>query len=73
VPQLMLAGRPRYRSISGMAGDFSSSPKYPDGVWGPLSLPFSGYQGAISLGVKQAGHESDHACTSSAEVKNVCS
>jgi len=40
---------------------------YPDWLWGPSILQW--LRGALSLGVKQVGHEVDHSPPSSAEVK----
>jgi hypothetical protein len=37
----------------------------------PTQPPIQGVPGALFLGVKQLGHEADHSCPSSAEVKNV--
>jgi hypothetical protein len=34
-----------------------ASPKHPDQIWGPPSLIFSGYSGALFLGVKHPGHD----------------
>jgi len=36
---------------------------------GPNQLPIQQVPGALSLGVKQQGHEADHSPPSSAEVK----
>jgi hypothetical protein len=47
------------------------SPSCPDWCWGPPSLLSNGYQGALSSGVKQLGHEADHSPPSSAKVKNM--
>jgi len=51
---LMIAGSDPIRSKR-----FSSCPKCPDWLWGPLSLLFIGYRGSF-LGVKQAGCKVDH-------------
>jgi hypothetical protein len=60
--------------IGGLSPDrgweFFSSPLRPIWLWGPLILLSNGYQGALSLGVKQPGCEADHSPPSSAEVKN---
>jgi hypothetical protein len=40
---------------------------------GPTQPPIEGVSGALSLRVKQLGHEADHLPPSSAEVKNVWS
>jgi len=53
--------------------DLFSSPPHPGRLWGPPNRPPTGYHGAISLGVKQAGREVDHKPLSSNEVKNVWS
>jgi hypothetical protein len=47
-----------------------SSPKRPDRLWTPLSLPFSGYSGNLSARVKWPRRESDLLPPSSAEIKN---
>jgi hypothetical protein len=48
----------------------SSLPPCPERLWGPPSLLSNGYGGALSLGVKRPGRETDHSSPSSAEVKN---
>jgi hypothetical protein len=48
---------------------FVSSPKLPDGLWGPSSLIFNGYRGYFT-GVKRLGQEVDSSPTSNVEVKN---
>jgi hypothetical protein len=60
-------------SSLGRGWEFSSSLPRPDWVWGPPSLLSSGYQGALSLRVKQSGHEGDNARPSSVEVRNAWS
>jgi hypothetical protein len=40
---------------------------------GSTQPPIQWVPGAISLGIKQPGHEADHSCPSSSEVKNVWS
>jgi hypothetical protein len=50
--------------------EFFSSPPHPDWLKGPPSLLLPG---ALSLGVKQLGCETDHSPSSSAKVKNVWS
>jgi len=40
---------------------------------GPTQPPIQWVPGALSLGVKQLGHEADHSPPSSAEVKNMWS
>jgi hypothetical protein len=37
---------------------------------GPPILLYNGYQGALSLGVKQLGREADHSPPCNVEVKN---
>jgi hypothetical protein len=50
---------------------FFSLPLSPDQLLGPFSLLSKGYgEGAVSLGIKQAGHEADHAHPPSAKDKN---
>jgi len=39
-------------SIPGRDKSFFSSLNYPDQLWGPTSLVFNGYCGAVSSGVK---------------------
>jgi hypothetical protein len=39
-------------------------------VLGPTQPPIQWISGALSLGVKRPGHESDHSLPSSGEVKN---
>jgi hypothetical protein len=49
---------------------FVPSPQRSDKLWGPPSLLYSEYRGrALSLGVKQMGHEADHSPLSGAEFK----
>jgi hypothetical protein len=48
---------------------FFSSPKRPDGLWGPPSLLFNGYRGFFP-GVKRPGRQINHSPPSSAEIKN---
>jgi hypothetical protein len=44
-----------------------SSPRRPDGFWGPSSLLFNGYcGGGLSAGVKRPGREVDHSSPTSA-------
>ena len=45
--------------------DFLFSPKYPEQLWGPPTLLFSGY-----LGIKRTGREVHHSPPSNAEIKN---
>jgi hypothetical protein len=47
----------------------NDSPCHPGKPWGPSSLISTGYRGALSLVVKQAGREADHSSPTSAEVK----
>jgi len=49
--------------------DFSSSPKCPRRLWGPLSLLFSGNRGYFPV-VERSGCGVDHSPPSSAEFKN---
>jgi hypothetical protein len=46
-----------------------SSPRRPDWLWGPPSFLSNGYWGALSLGVKRQGCETDHSPATSAEFK----
>ena len=39
-------------------------------LWGPPRILFGGYQGALSLGIQQLGHEADSLPASSVEVKD---
>jgi hypothetical protein len=56
-------------SSLGRGWECFSSPQCPHCPWGPPSLLSTGYQGALSLGVKRPGREADHPPPSSAEVK----
>jgi hypothetical protein len=56
-------------SIPGGARFFSFSQR-PDRFWGPPSLLFNGYRGALSAWLKLPGREADHSPPSSADVKN---
>jgi hypothetical protein len=56
-------------SIPGGGWEFFSFTLCPDRLWGPPSLLSSGYQEALSLGVKRPGLEADHSPPSGAEVK----
>ena len=51
---------------------FSSSPKHPNPLWGPLSLIFTGYVGSYTW-VKLAGCQVGNSPASGAEVRNVWS
>jgi hypothetical protein len=51
------------------ARDFSSS-LYPDRLWGPLSLLYSGYRGPLPGAKARLGRDADHWPPSSAEVEN---
>jgi hypothetical protein len=53
-------------SIPGSARFFSS----PQRLWGPPSLLFNEYRGALSSGLKRPGREADRSPPSSAKVKN---
>jgi hypothetical protein len=46
-----------------------SSPRRPDGFWGPPSLLSNGYR-ELSVGVKRPGREADHSPLTTADVKN---
>jgi hypothetical protein len=48
------------------AGNFFSSTRIPDRLWGPPSLLSNGYRGFFSLEVKWPGREADHSPPSSA-------
>jgi hypothetical protein len=48
-----------------------SSPRRPDRLWGPPSLLYNGYRGALSLRVKRPGNEADHSPPPSAEIKKI--
>jgi hypothetical protein len=39
-----------YGSSPGRGRRFIASPEHPDHLWGPPTLPFSEYWGALSLG-----------------------
>jgi len=51
------------------ARDISLLQKYPDQVWGPLSLLFNAYRGSRP-GLKRPGREVDQPFSPTAEVKN---
>jgi len=54
-----------------LTSDFVMS-QHPYSLWGPPSLPFSGYR-SPSPGLKRPGRDVHHSPPSSAEVKNVWS
>jgi len=53
-----------------MGWEVFSPPSCSDQLWDPPNLLSSGYQGALSLGVKRLVREGDHSPPSVAEVKN---
>ena len=59
-------------SNPGSGKKFSSSPKRPDPLWGPLSLIFSGYVGSYPW-AKLPGCAVGHSSASGAEFRNVWS
>jgi hypothetical protein len=62
--RILLGGR---CSIPGSGKKYFSISQLPDNLWGPPSLPSSGYR---STGLKQQGLEADHSPPSSNEVKS---
>jgi hypothetical protein len=57
-------------SIPGKGKKLFCTTQAPHRLWGPPSVLFSGFRGAVSLRVTQQGREIDHSPQSSAEVKN---
>jgi hypothetical protein len=55
-------------SNPGRGKTFFPFPRYPDWLWGPHNLLFSGYWGSLQV-VKWLGHEVDHSSPSNAEVQ----
>jgi len=65
-------GRPGLDSRQSLG--FFPSPLRPDRLWDPYSQPpIHWVLGALSLGVKQLGHEANHSLPSISEVKNAWS
>ena len=61
-----------WSSTPGSSKSFRSSPKYPEQLWGPTVLLFSGHWSFFPCG-KVGGREADRSPPSSAEAKNECS
>jgi hypothetical protein len=56
-------------SIPAKGNRFVYTPQRPDQPWGPPSLLFNGYEGALSQREMRPCHETDHSAPSIADVK----